>query len=327
MYVSAPTLDDLMNEVLRDLLTRQPDVGATRGAASEIVGAMLHLQNPRARLSLTETRGKPFSALGELLWYLSGANDLDFIKYYIKKYEDETEDGKTVYGGYGPRLFNTRGQHNQITNVINLLRCKPTSRRAVIQIFDAIDISEPHKEVPCTCALQFLIRNSALHMFVCMRSNDAFIGLPHDVFAFTMIQELFARTLNVELGEYSHAVGSLHLYKDRINDAKKYLDEGFQSTKEPMPLMPLGDPWCAINALLEVEYRIRSDIDADIFDLDLSDYWMDLTFLLRIHALFKKKNMTSFLISVANSLRTFTTPTFNKNSLFRLNRDWRETDA
>src|SRR5690606_11307146 len=131
-----------------------------RGESSELIGVLLHIRNPRARLSRTETRGRPFSAIGELLWYLSGNNSLEFITYYISKYDKETEDGKTVYGGYGPRLFNLRNEYNQIENVQKLLQKRPTSRKAVIQLFDGSDISTNHPEIPCTCTLQFFIRNS-----------------------------------------------------------------------------------------------------------------------------------------------------------------------
>ena len=61
--------------------------------------------------------------------------------------------------------------------------------------------------------MQFIVRCEELHLFVCMRSNDAFMGLPHDVFAFTMLQELVARLIGCELGHYHHFVSSLHLYK------------------------------------------------------------------------------------------------------------------
>lgn len=60
------------------------------------------------------------------------------------------------YTAYGSRLFNMRDAHDHIANVIALLKAKPSSRRAVIQIFDAADIAAEHKEVPCTCMLQLL---------------------------------------------------------------------------------------------------------------------------------------------------------------------------
>lgn len=294
MYISEETLDDVMNEVFRNLLELPFNVRATRstnlGDSSEIIGVLVNITNPRARLSRTETRGKAFSALGEFLWYMSKSNDLDFIRYYIDKYNEESDDGKTVHGGYGPRLFNFRNSINQIENVINLLRKRNSTRKAVIQLFDAADINENHKEVPCTCTLQFFIRNNKLHMLTSMRSNDAYWGLPHDVFAFTMLQEIIARSLSIELGEYKHSVGSLHLYKKHEKLAQQYLKEKFQSTTA-MPPMPLMNPWASVNILLGVESKIRNNKEVEMFSLLLDPYWADIARLLQIHSLFELNSL------------------------------------
>jgi thymidylate synthase len=136
MQISDRILDDLLRKVFQRLLASKHQITASRpGTARELIGVLLKLERPRARLSRSETRGRAFSCLGEFLWYLSGDNQLDFIRYYIKDYEKESDDGKTVYGGYGPRIFCQRG-HNQLENVIKLLSKQPTSRRAVIQLFD-----------------------------------------------------------------------------------------------------------------------------------------------------------------------------------------------
>jgi thymidylate synthase len=292
MYFQADTLDDLLYDVLKDLLGRSFDVKPTRGVSSELIAASLKLLNPRARLSRTETKGTLFSGLGELLWYMSRKNELAFIKHYISKYELESEDDQSVYGGYGPRLFNHRTNINQVANVIDLLNKNESTRRAVIQLLDAEDIIGHHKEIPCTCALQFFIRNKNLHMFTMMRSNDAFLGLPHDIFAFTMLQEIIARALNIEVGTYYHAVGSLHLYKNHKEKAKAYLSEGFQSTTICMPEMPKGNPFPAIDILLkeEAEIRVKSKINSLSYNID--PYWLDLIRLLQIHSLFKQEKTT-----------------------------------
>jgi thymidylate synthase len=216
------------------------------------------------------------------LWYLTRDNRLDFIRYYIPAYDDESEDNETVYGGYGPRIFDQRGQ-DQLENVLALLGKNPESRRAVIQIFEAEDVADPHKEVPCTCTMQFLIRRNRLHMLTNLRSNDAYKGLPHDVFCFTMIQELVARVLGVQLGTYSQFIGSLHVYDDDVPAARQYLDEGFQSTI-PMPPMPKGDPRSALRRVLDAEHRIRAGADVNAQMLGLDGYWADLVRLLQIYA-------------------------------------------
>lgn len=180
----------------------------TRGDNTELLGVSLKLGRPRARLSRSEDRGHPFSALGELLWYLAGRNDLEFIEPYIPRYRREAEGG-VLHGAYGPRLFRAGNAIDQIDNVTKLLRRRPWSRRAVIQLFGAEDLTRDFPEIPCTTTLQFHLREHCLHLTVCMRSNDAYWGLPHDVFCFTMLQEIMARRLDVQLGQYFHYVGSM----------------------------------------------------------------------------------------------------------------------
>src|SRR5262249_9262527 len=122
MYISERTLDDLLHRVISKLLKTQDRIHASHGAGTEITGVLLQLSNPRARFSRTERKQHVFSSLGELLWYLSGRNDLEFITYYIPRYAEESDDGYTVHGGYGPRLLKMGGMHNQIENVISLLK-------------------------------------------------------------------------------------------------------------------------------------------------------------------------------------------------------------
>ncbi|HKV64557.1 MAG TPA: thymidylate synthase [Candidatus Acidoferrum sp.] len=289
MYISAETLDDLLLRVLKALLKSKNRIEPSRGSATELTGVLLKVAHPRARLSRTEGRGLLFSCLGELLWYLAGSKSLRFITYYVVKYAEESDDGRTLHGAYGPRFLNMRGI-NQIENVVGLLRSHPDSRRAVIQLFDAADIAKYHKEIPCTCTLQFMVRRQRLEMFTNMRSNDAFLGLPHDVFAFTMLQEILARTLGVEVGEYKHAVGSLHLYDPDRKKAKRLVNEGWQTTKLQMPPMPIGDPWGSIRKVLKVESAIRRRVRIDITRLKLDGYWGDIVRLLEIYGKYKEKN-------------------------------------
>ncbi len=165
--------------------------------------------------------------------------------------------------------------------MIALLGERSASRRAVIQIFNAEDVASEHTEIPCTTTLQFFVRNECLHLIATMRSNDAYIGLPHDVFCFTMLQEIVARSLNCEIGSYRHFVGSMHLYDTDRAHARSLVDEGFQSRIE-MPPMPAGDPWPAIQSVLTAEARIRT---GEIFDANLpglDPYWSDLIRMLQI---------------------------------------------
>jgi thymidylate synthase len=287
MHIVADTLDDLMRDVLSRLLERRGWINPSKGENTEIVGAYLQLTFPRSRLSRTELKGTVFSCLGEFIWYMAASNRLDFIQHYIKAYPKFSDDKVTLHGAYGPRLFK---RLNQIETITQLLRDKPSSRQAVIQLFDAKDLARPHKDVPCTCVLQFLVRGGRLQLLTYMRSNDAFLGLPHDVFAFTMIQELVARSLGIPLGAYRHIAGSLHLYKRDRAKAQAFLQEGWQASVK-MPPMPSGDQWSAIKKLVALEQLIRTQDVADIDSAGLAPYWRDLAYLLQVYKQFTNRDI------------------------------------
>ena len=287
MYFKASTLDDLLRRVIDRLISTKSErnrysIGPKKGPAVELVGVCMKLTNPRARLSRTASRGMVFSSLGELAWYLSKTNNLEQIRYYINRYGDYSDDNVTLYGGYGPRLFAYK-ERNLFQEIRKMLDDHPQSRQALLPIFSPEDLGVKTKDLPCTSSLQFFVRKRRLHMTVYMRSNDVFLGMPPDVFCFTMLQELMARSLGLELGNYTHMVGSLHLYEVDRHKAKDYLEEGWQPTNLSMPAMPLGEPWVAVEHFLKAEEQIRlGQIDqAGIFSGSHS-YWLDLIKLLLI---------------------------------------------
>jgi len=292
MYIEENSLDDLLYTLLKDFINLESTINNKKGENYEKLGAYIKLKNPRARVSATQTKNIAISPIGELIWYLSGSDKLDFIKYYIPNYVKYSDNNETINGAYGPRLIEMNGSINQIENIIELLQERKTSRRAVIQIFDAKDLLNfQHKDIPCTVSLQFLIRENKLHLFVNMRSNDVFLGLPHDIFCFTMIQEIIANKLNVDLGEYNHFVSSLHLYSKHKNIAKQYISEGLQSSKYIMPKMPSKNISENIKLLIIYEKKIRENPDFDISELpETESYWQDLIVLLKIYSLEKNQN-------------------------------------
>jgi thymidylate synthase len=278
--------DDLLHACLDTLIAKGEATHPSRGSALELRAVTLELDDPLARLSRSAARGRIFSPLGETLWYLSKTNSESFISYYVEYYKGRGEAGR-VWAGYGEQLFSFDG-FDQVAYVIERLRSNPESRQAAIQIYDHDDVAQPHNDVPCTCTLQYFVRGGALHAVTYMRSNDAFVGLPHDLFAFTFLQELIARSIGIPLGIYSHMVGSMHLYEDDQPAAHRFLEEGWQSSSK-MPGMPLGDPWDSIDALMRVEALAR-DANLEPNEISLSDdpYWADLQRLLVSFALMKR---------------------------------------
>ncbi len=179
---------------------------------------------------------KAYYAAAELLWYLSGSKEIDMIKRYAPQYERFAEDG-IAHGAYGHRWRHNPGWNeksagtgmSQLVAVAKFLKENRRTRQAVVTMWDSGDlmhaIKGDRKDLPCTVSLQFLRRNRKLHAVCYMRSNDAWLGLPYDVYCFTSVQKLVADFLGVKVGTYSHCVGSMHLYERDLDKAAKVLFE------------------------------------------------------------------------------------------------------
>lgn len=179
----------------------------------EIINAVTVIKDPTRCIMKNKIRKMPMRyAIGELLWYLSGNNDLKSIQMFTKAWDRMSDDGETVNSNYGYCLMDKFG-FNQIEQALIQLHDNPNSRQVVLHIKEARNmIDNPTKDLNCTVCLQLFIREGKLYMTTYMRSNDLWMGFPYDVFQFTCLQILLAMRLHVDVGTYTHVAGSLHLY-------------------------------------------------------------------------------------------------------------------
>jgi thymidylate synthase len=214
---------------------------------TEVVGAHLCLTNPRQRfVDVPPIRMiNPAFAVAEALWILSGS-DAPWIFDYNDRLRVYADEG-VLRGAYGPRLRRWDGRIDQLDAVRRQLREDRESRRAVIQLYDPSRDHRGYRDVPCTLGYRFFIRDNRLVMHTGMRSQDLWLGFPYDIFTTTLIQELMAGWLGVELGEYHHHVDSLHLYADNAEAAAASL-HGMPGVAE---LDPIAVPWPDLDALLQ----------------------------------------------------------------------------
>lgn len=275
MHEISDNIDDLLRATYQHIQKQGVRSEATRGAFTAVQGALLELTVTQARLSRSENRGKIVSCLGELIWILSGSKLLKGITPYISLYEEESDDGETVYGAYGPRIFAQEGFH-QFEETFELLSKNPNSRKAVMMIATPTDFEKYRKEVPCTTSIQYRIIDEKLTAITTMRSNDAYFGLPHDIFVFTMMQEIMACKLGIETGPYKHFVGDLHIYQKDEGNIERYLSEGYQTTLLPMPAMPKPRIDEALNWLVESERAVRENPFAVLNNNNIDSYWLNL---------------------------------------------------
>lgn len=213
---------------LCNLIDKNGKVVISRGMeVKELIGVNLILTNPKRRfLENANRKLKLYYAIGEFIWYMRGSNSLEEIQYYAPSMSQFSDDGSTLQGAYGPKIV------TQIDKLITVLRHDNGTRRAVLPLYSASELGKDSKDIPCTLTLEFLIRDNKLHLIVNMRSNDIFLGLPYDIFSFTMIQEYIANKLGLNLGYYYHNVGSLHVYKKHFDRIKEISTMSVYKTSE-----------------------------------------------------------------------------------------------
>lgn len=140
-------------------------------------------------------------------------------------------DGGIFKGAYGIRAG------AQIDKIVELLKNDPETRQAVITLRDPYrDLFEKSKDVPCTIAMSFRIRNGKLNMTTHMRSNDLVWGFPYDIIQFCLLQMTIANELGIGSGTYTHHADSLHIYERHAVIMQKCISEFSEETPQPMIL-------------------------------------------------------------------------------------------
>ena len=288
-----PDLHTLYLNSLRQVYTGFEYQNSPRGQDErEIIGFTARLTNPARRYCLARSRRQNIIFnYAEALWYLSGKNDLDFIRTYAPSMSRCSPDGLSLPGtGYGPKLLRDVGGETAIERIVNILNDDdPASKRAVLQIFDdSEDIYRRNIDVSCTLALQLLRRDDRLHMVAFMRANDAYMGLLNDTFSFTFVQEFLASMLGLTPGVYIHNVGSIHIYEKDLAKVDSLLDGDEQTiVEEPstLPRLPSGASLDQVHQVLDLEQSIRADRlpGRALAASDLPEAWVDIVRLFWIH--------------------------------------------
>lgn len=217
---------------------------------------VLTIKIPTRRVIFDPFRdANPFFHLMEAIWMMAGSNDVRFVEQFNKKYREYAENGADyVHAAYGhrwrkafSRITSVAGHPkistvDQVKEVIELLKKDPTSRRAVLGMWDPGSDLVPHNDLPCNTHIYFRIVNGALEMTVCNRSNDFVWGmLGANVVHMTILQELVAHGAGVPIGHYRVMTNNLHIYKgldkfggiiNTVAEYNPYLEQMF-----PLPLL------------------------------------------------------------------------------------------
>ena len=188
------------------------------GSTREILHAAISIADPRQRWVVSRTPPLNIAfALAEVVWIMAGRRDLAFLEYWNGEYRKFVGPGPELHGAYGYRLRHHLGI-DQLERAYQTLNNKANSRQVVLQIWDS-EIDMPYSDgnpadsdIPCNVLAMPKLRDGKLEWLQIIRSNDMFLGVPHNLVQFTCIQEVLAGWLGVECGSYNQISDSLHIY-------------------------------------------------------------------------------------------------------------------
>jgi len=174
------------------------------------------------------------SIIHELLWFLSGATNIRYLKEngvsIWDEWADEHGDLGPVYGRQWRSWAAPDGRAiDQISWVIDEIKRNPASRRLVVSAWNPADLDRMAL-APCHCLFQFFVADGRLSCQLYQRSGDIFLGVPFNIASYALLTEMTAQVCGLEPGEFVHTLGDAHLYSNHVEQARKQL------TREPAPL-------------------------------------------------------------------------------------------
>ncbi len=179
------------------------------------------------------------SVIFELLWFLQGDTNIKYLNDNGVSIWDEwaNKDGDLgpVYGAQW-RSWKTKNKTvDQITEVIEEIKCNPKSRRLIVSAWNVGEISNMAL-APCHALFQFYVADGKLSCQLYQRSADIFLGVPFNIASYALLLMMIAKVTKLNLGEFIHTFGDAHIYLNHLDQ----VDEQLKRKPYALPQMKLN---------------------------------------------------------------------------------------
>lgn len=247
---------DLLNRILTEGHKKTDRTGT---GTMSIFGNQMRFNMADGFPLLTTKKLHLKSIIYELLWFLRGDTNIKYLKDHGVSIWDEWADENGELGPvYGHQWRSwpdyNGGTIDQISNVIDLIKHHPDSRRMVVSAWNVAEIDQMQLP-PCHCLFQFYVADGKLSLQLYQRSADTFLGVPFNIASYALLLQMMAQVTGLEAGEFIHTTGDTHLYLNHLEQAR------LQLTREPRPL-----PTMKINP------DVKSLFDFTYEDFELENY-------------------------------------------------------
>lgn len=191
----------------------------------------------------------------ELLWFLKGDTNVKYLQDHDVHIWDAwaNEEGELglVYG----KQWRDFGGIDQIQEVIHEIKNNPNSRRLIVSAWNPVDIPKMALP-PCHCLFQLYVVNDRLSCQLYQRSADVFLGVPFNIASYSLLTHMIAQVCGLNVGEFVHTFGDVHLYKNHIVQAQEQLGR----SPRALPILKLNPE---VTSIFEFEYEDIQVLDYD----------------------------------------------------------------
>ena len=180
------------------------------------------------------------SIIYELLWFLKGDTNIKYLNEHGVSIWNEWANEQGELGPvYGKQWRSWQGANgitiDQITDVIKQIKNNPDSRRMIVSAWNVAEL--PNMALmPCHALFQFYVADGKLSCQLYQRSADVFLGVPFNIASYALLTMMIAQVCDLQLGEFVHSFGDVHLYNNHIEQATLQL----QRTPYALPTLQLN---------------------------------------------------------------------------------------
>ncbi|WP_295385347.1 thymidylate synthase [uncultured Thiodictyon sp.] len=223
-------------DLLQDVVDHGSDKPDRTGTGTRSVfGRQVRFDLSQGFPLLTTKRVHLKSVVHELLWFLSGSTDNAALQASGVSIWDEwaapSGDLGPIYGAQWRNWRCPDGRAiDQLAELIETIRARPDSRRLVVSAWNPADLPDETQSpqanaaagrmalAPCHCLFQFYVADGRLSCQLYQRSADLFLGVPFNIAGYALLTHLIAQQCDLEVGDFVHTFGDLHLYRNHLTD-------------------------------------------------------------------------------------------------------------
>jgi thymidylate synthase len=197
------------------------------------------------------------SIIHELLWFIQGSTNIQYLKENGVSIWDEWADANGELGPvYGKQWRGWTGADgkviDQLSDVIAEIKRNPDSRRLIVSAWNVADLPQMAL-MPCHTLFQFYVVEGKLSCQLYQRSADLFLGVPFNIASYALLTLMMAQVCGLQPGDFVHTFGDAHIYSNHMEQVQ------LQLSREPRPYPTM---------------KLNPDVK-DLFDFTFEDFTLE----------------------------------------------------